>query len=269
MNGISDPSRIQVDQVIEIPWPTATVDPNAVVTNTPANETGSNADDTQILAAGGTEESNLLPFDPFAPTATRTLQPGVQWHTVQFGENIVGIAVEYGANIEILSQLNPEVAFSQCDFGLDSGGGSCIVQLFEGQLLRVPAPTPTPTLPPTASGSETPTPTVTPTFNAPSPLSPANQAFFTRDQIITLRWVSSGTLNPGEAYHIEARNLNTGEIYVTETQELFFIVPNEWQAGDSARHEYEWTVSIINSNDPTELFYMTQPRTFIWQGRGS
>src|SRR5690606_25896060 len=55
-------------------------------------------------------------------TPTPTLQPGIAFHTVQSNENIIVIGTQYGANVEILSQLNPEIAFSQCDFGLDFGG---------------------------------------------------------------------------------------------------------------------------------------------------
>lgn len=269
LNGLSDPSRIQVDQVIEIPWPTATIDPNAIPTSTPEANTGSSSGDTQFVASNATSESDLLPFDPFAPTATKTLQPGVMWHTVAFGENIVVIALRYGANVEILSQLNPEVTFAQCDFSIDSGGGSCTVNLFEGQLLRVPAPTATPTLPPTPSGSETPTPTVTPTFNAPSALSPTDRSFFTNDQIITLRWISTGTLSPGEVYHVDVKNVTTGDSYTMDTQELFVLVPSEWQGIENERYEYQWTVSVKNAGRPDELRYTTEPRTFIWQGRGS
>ena len=206
-------------------------------------------------------------IDPFGPTATWTLQAGVTWHRVVAGETIISIAVEYGANVRILSELNPEITFSQCDFGLDSGGGTCVVNLYEGQLMRVPAATPTPTLPPTASGSETATPLPTATFNAPSALSPVDRAFFTRNELVTLRWIPTGTLNPGQTYRVEVENVTSGQSYAAETDNPFFIVPAEWQGNDAQRYEYRWTISVVARDQLNNPVYVTEARTFIWEGQ--
>jgi hypothetical protein len=200
---------------------------------------------------------------------TETLQPGVAWHTVRKDENIIIIAVAYGATLRILSELNPQVTFSQCDFGLGTGGENCVVQLFEGQQLRVPAPTPTPTIQPTASGSETPTPTATPTFNAPTALSPSNRAFFQKDDLITLRWVGTGTLSENQSYLIQVEDQTSGHEYSATTQELFFIVPNDWQSQENDRHDYIWSVSVIDSANPDNPYFTTETRIFTWQGQGS
>ena len=268
INNLSDPARIQEGQILEIPWPTPTPDPNA--------ETTPSLDDSDSASSGnnGVEVSeNPLfgsgdePFDPFAPTSTATLQPGVMWHRVQAGDNIIAIAIKYGGNVEILSQLNPEVTFSQCDFGLDSGGASCTVFLAQGQLLRVPAPTPTPTVPPTATGSETPTPTPTATFNAPRAFSPDNRAFFEADQIVTLRWTATGILAPGQAYRVVLENLTTGVINHVDTLQLSTIIAEDWQGNDDRRYEYQWTVSVIDIENPDNPYFVTEARTFTWQGR--
>ena len=79
------------------------------------------------------------------------------------------IALQHDTTVKTLSDLNPEIDFSLCDFSSDYGGPECTVQLRYDQRIRVPAPTPTMTPIPTASGSETPTPSPTATFNAPSP----------------------------------------------------------------------------------------------------
>lgn len=264
INGLDDPSRIQIGQVLEIPWPTPTLDPNAIATEEVSDGASleSGASDDNINVNDSAEMADL------SATLTPTLQPGVIWHRVQSGENIILIAIQYGVNVEIMSQLNPEITFSQCDFGLDAGGAACTAPIFEGQLIRVPARTPTPTLSPTPSGSETPTPTATATFNAPSALSPDNRSAFRPDELVTLRWVATGTLGPGQAYRVEVTDQTTGSYYSANTQELFFIVPEGWQGQDSVQHEYHWTVSVINTSDPSDPLYTTEARVFRWQGRG-
>ncbi len=259
-NGLSSPDSLTVGQEIVVPAPTASAAPSQPSTETPAVD--SRLPQGIALAALASEST-------FAPgvTPTSTLQPGVMWHEVQPNETMISIAVQYGANAEILSQLNPEVPFLQCDFEFDSGGPRCIVQLGIGQQIRVPAPTATPTLPPTASGSETPTPTLTPTFNAPNALSPGDRALFQTDQLITLRWVTTGTLSSDTIYRVSVRDLTAGQEYVVETRELFFIIPTEWQGDDLRRHEYEWVVSVVSTREETIPVFSTQPRIFIWESR--
>jgi hypothetical protein len=181
---------------------------------------------------------------------------------------MVQIAYEYNTDAETLAQINPEVPFSQCDFSETSGGPSCTVLLQPGQLFRVPAPSPTPTLSPTPSGSETATPTITPTFNAPALISPNNRALFRADDLITLRWVSSGVLGIGERYQIIVRDLTSGAEYRETTQELFFIVPAAWQGTDDRRHDYEWRVGVVTESDRSNMLYPTEPRLFTWESRG-
>lgn len=257
INGLPNDSSIQVGQMIEVPWPTPTIDPNAEPTEIPEGESSTG---TTSLAF------NDPNFDPFAPTATATLLPGVQWHTVAPGENIIVIAVQYNADVKVLSELNPEVDFARCEFGERFGGPECIVQLAAGQILRVPEPTPVPTLSPTPSGSETPTPTATATFNAPSAISPGDLRFFSASELVTLRWVGTAALMPGQAYRVDVEDLTAGRSYNASTTELYFILPREWQGRDGQRHEYTWTVSVIDTATPETLFYTTLPRSFVWQG---
>jgi hypothetical protein len=258
LNNLTDASKIQVGQTIEVPWPTPTFDPNL----TPTSEaTGEAAGDSQSVAAAEVPvDSQGIPIPP-----TATLQPGVTWHRVQKDENVITIALEYGATLKILSELNPEVTFSQCDFSQGSGGENCTVMLFEGQMIRVPAPTPAPTLSPTPSGSETPTPTPTATFNAPSAVSPGDRAFFRADEFITLRWVASGTLGPGQVYAVRVEDTTNGKMYIGTTQELSFIIPEDWHGLSEARHDYIWTVSVIDSDKPDKPYFTTEPRMFTWQ----
>jgi hypothetical protein len=257
LNNLSDASMIQLGQNIEVPWPTPTVDPN-VTAETPVASSDSGGSVTLVVDAGG----RMVAIVP-----TETLQPGVMWHSVAHDENIIQIAFSYGANLRILSELNPEITFSQCDFGLGSGGANCVVNLSEGQLVRVPAPTVTPTIQPSPSGSETPTPTATSTFNAPTALMPSDRAFFSADAIVTLRWVATGSISAGQAYLVTARDTTANLSYSATTQELSFILPPEWQAADGARHDYEWEIAVIDTAHPEAPYYVTEIRRFTWQGR--
>lgn len=264
INDLRDETDIRPGDVIEVPWPTSTPDPNAAPP--PAEDAGSGDAATSANAAAAVSTEDPADFDPFdVPTAT--LLPGIAFHTVAQGENIISVAVQYNANVEILSQLNPEITFSQCDFGLDYGGPRCSVFLREGQRVRVPAPTSTPTIPPTASGSETPTPTATATFNAPSAISPGDRTFFRRAELVTLRWIGSGTLSPTQVYHLRIENLTSGIVYTVDVTDHSFVIPSEWQGLEAGRYEFVWTVSVIESGAPDDPLHTTTPRTFTWEGK--
>ncbi|MDX2160557.1 MAG: LysM peptidoglycan-binding domain-containing protein [bacterium] len=266
LNNLSAPEAVIAGQLIYIPWPTPTVDPNAASdAETPASVANAAlpADDNASFESAIIDQINLANL----PTPTETLLPGVMWHTVVSNENMVAIAYQYQTSAEVLSQLNPEITFSQCDYSLDTGGPTCTVLLIAGQQMRVPAPAPTPTLSPTPSGSETPTPSPTATFNAPSPLSPSNRALFVRTDLITLRWVPTGTLAVDEQYLVTVRDLTTGTTHTAFTSQLYYIVPENVQGQGSQRHEYEWTVSVVRNQDPASARFTTPPRLFTWEGR--
>jgi hypothetical protein len=267
INDIDDPLLVRPGDIIEVPWPTETPDPNAELTETASDATGetgnTGAESTGEVAANNFDDED---FDPFL-VATPTLPAGVMFHQVVLGENIISIGLQYGANVEVLSQLNPEVSFAQCDFSLDFGGPRCNVQLIEGQQIRVPAPTPTATIPPTASGSETPTPTSTPTFNAPSAVSPSNRAFFRADQLVTLRWIGTATLGENQTYRLRVENVTDGIVYTVDSIQTSFVLPLEWQGTEDARFEFTWIVSVINTNDPDNPLFTTTERMFTWVGR--
>ncbi len=263
LNNLTDPTRIQIGQSIEVPWPTPTVDPNAAPEPTTAAEIGSTAEGVSVADASVAVDASGLRIQP-----TETLPAGVIWHKVLPNENIISIAVDFGASLRNLSDLNPEVPFSQCDFGLGSGGPNCVVLLAEGQLIRVPAPTATPTIQPTPNGSETATPTATATFNQPSVISPSDLAFFQAGDLVTLRWVGTGSLVPGQAYLVQVEDQTANQSYSATTQDLSFILPDEWHARDGKRHNYVWTVALINTDQPDKPIFVTEPRRFTWLGLG-
>jgi hypothetical protein len=258
LNGISNAALLQQGQTLIIPWPTPTLDVNITI---PPTAIGEESSSLSIAEAEG--DATIDPF--LAPTAT--LQAGVTWYEVQPNDSILTIAFQFNANVEILSQLNPEITFSQCDFGEFSGGENCNVIVYPGQRVRVPAPTPMPTLSPTPSGSETRTPTPTATFNAPSLVSPGNIAHFQHDELITLRWLGSGTLSSTEIYRVRVQNLTNNAVYTSDTREIFFIIPDDWQGQEDIRYQYSWSVSIISVDRSDESIFTTDTRTFTWQGR--
>ncbi len=269
LNGLSAPESIQVGQQILIPWPTPTLDPNAPTPTPVGGNIGRRAGADLVFVENVDAASSSPPTETPTPTPvpTEALPPGVTWHVVQPNENMIIIASIYNTNAETLAQLNPEISFSQCDFSLDTGGPRCTVLLRQGQRMRVPAPTPTPTLSPTLSGSETPTPTATPTFNAPSAIAPPDRALFGVDDIITLRWITTGALGPGERYRVIVRDLTAEREFSADTTDLLFIIPVEWQGADQRLHVYEWTVSVIREQAPDSPLFTTNPQTFSWQGR--
>ena len=261
LNGIADETRIQVGQEVVVPRPSPTVDPAATAAATDAGEIDS------ASAAKPLVELELLAFDPFAPTETPTLLPGLMWHVVQPDENMIAIAVQFETDAKSLSDLNPEIDFLLCDFGLAFGGPECTVQLRQGQKMRVPAPTPTMTLIPTASGSETPTPLPTATFNAPIAQSPPDQAFFAPLEQVTLRWVATGRLAPAEVYRIELRDTDSGASFTAETRELFYILPDNWRPRDMVSHHFVWRISVLDTGNG-RVSHSTAERAFVWQGAG-
>ncbi len=273
INGLNSPQELQLGQTLEIPWPTPT--PSA-----PDDTSMQSAPLDEVTGTGGgaPPPTEAIVYNEFGtPDALAyyrnlepTLRPGLAWHTVQAGETIMGIAYMYETSVETLSQLNPEVAFLQCDFGERYGGPNCSVMLTEGQRIRVPVPMPTATLTLTPNGTFTPTPTVTPTYNAPYLLSPDDDARFMADQIVTLRWGSTGTLGMDARYVVRLTDLENGEQHMTLTTDLSYTLPEGWQPADGQTHTFEWTVSVatVDAQDliVDEVFF-TSPRRFSWDSR--
>ncbi|MDE2950409.1 MAG: LysM peptidoglycan-binding domain-containing protein [Chloroflexota bacterium] len=260
INGIVDETRIQIGQDIVVPLPSVTTGPlSAPVPQLNASASLENTPASEGLA--------LLSFDPFAPPETPTILPGLTWHRVAAGDSMIAIAVQYDTDAKQLSDLNPEVAFALCDFSLPYGGGECIVELIEGQTLRVPAPTATITPVPTLSGSETPIPPATATVNAPFAVAPPDRAFFGAGDQITLRWVATGTLAADEIFRVVISEVGTVNRFSADTRDLFFILPRQWQADDDQRHTYTWQVSIVSQTSDASST-ATDMRTLVWEGSG-
>ncbi len=267
MNDMESAAELRENQTLEIPWPTPTPGGDPAQQSSDA---GAEAGDSMALASEpvlnefGTPD-RLAQYQNVEPT----LRPGQKWHVIQAGETIAGIAYQYDTTVEILSQINPEIPFLQCDYGQTYGGPNCSVMLYEGQSLRVPVlvPTPEPTATP---GTRTPTPQPTPTYNAPYVIAPENEAHFNGDQIVTLRWNGTGTLAANERYVVRVLDRDTGENFLALVPDTFYSLPGGWQPDDGNRHTLEWTVSIgtIDADfNVVDEYDMTTPRRFTWNSR--
>ncbi len=261
LNNITDANAIQAGLQVIIPWPTPTIDPNAIPTATPIAEgtSSANAGSGDGLAL---DESILA----FAPTATATLPAGVMFHEVQPNENLLAITNQYSIDLKVFSELNPEMDFSRCDLSSAFGGPSCIITLSIGQSVRVPAPAPTATQIPTIDPNATATPTATATFNEPEALSPSDRQFFSANQLITLRWLPTGILASNEQYRVDVEDITSGTLYTALTRDVFFIIPPEWRGQIAVRHDYFWTVGVVSEADTNTVLFPSTPRMFVWQG---
>ncbi|MBC7814647.1 MAG: LysM peptidoglycan-binding domain-containing protein [Burkholderiales bacterium] len=188
-------------------------------------------------------------------------------HTVLPGETIVGIASEYSTTIEVLSQLNPDLFFSGCNFTIPSGGPECNVLISEGLCVNVPMPTPTPTLSPTPSGNETATPT--PTYAPPMVVSPPQNAI-AQAGVIRLQWVSVGELGDQEVYLVQVEDTTNAATFTQVTKDTSLLLPASLIPNDGQTHIINWRVSVARPNDQGVYRVVSGDgplRTFQWQSQ--
>jgi LysM repeat protein len=248
LNGLKSANSLMEGQTLEIPWPTPTDDGQG---NAATSDSGTPGD-----------TANVEP----------TLPPNVTWYTVKKGDTAIAVAYKFGTTMSALRDLNPEIQFLQCDFGMPMGGKDCTLrpQLGEGQRVRVPAPAASPTVSATPNGSETPTPTPTATFNAPYSDSPGNNMLYEAGALPALRWVASGQLDPKQVYLVTVTDKITNVVYHGTTRDLAFQVPAEWQPTDGKRHLFEWSVAVASKDEhgtPIPSALSTETRTFSWESR--
>jgi hypothetical protein len=223
----------------------------------------------------------LIPLPTITPTPenmslTATIQAAVPQvnlpvttniipHSVREGETILGIAEQYRTTLRILNDLNPELAFLNCDFSIPSGGESCNVLIGVGTPVFVPAPTATPTLSPTPSGLETATPT--PTFTAPLVSFPPRDAVIQGASTFAVRWVSVGVLQPGQVYLAQFENIATGATFNDITRANSYLVPESLAPTTAQPEVLRWRVSVAQQNAQGLYDFVGAQgdwRTFTW-----
>lgn len=260
LNNLSCESCLQVGQVIQIPRPTPTLDLTVIV-DPSSGALNVTPNDTVALVSEEVSADDLIATRQIA--AEPTLDPNLQYITIQKGQTLYDIVAIYNADVKLLSEINPEVDFPQCDFGERFGGPTCAVFFYEGQRIRVPAPTATPTLPPTPSGSETPTPTATPTINVPTAFSPQDGAQFDATSLVTLRWQTTGTLGINQAYLVRVKNVETEQEFAGLTCDLAFDITADWQGQENKFYEYTWTVSVVDLSEGAGGDYAVRRAGFL------
>jgi LysM repeat protein len=266
LNDMKSATELQLGQTLEIPWPTPT--PGGEPTLPAATEEGSDSGGVETVSLSTTVNEFGTP-DALATyqNSEPTLRPGMAWHTVTQGQTLYEIVLIYDTSAEVLSQINPEIPFLQCDFGIQTGGPNCSVSLSIGQRLRVPVPLPTQTMTPTPVGTLTPTPTATATFNAPFLSSPDDKTHFHADELVTLRWLGTGTLAANERYLVRVTDTTIGQDYEALVFDLLYKLPGGWQPMDGKSHDFEWTISIVTvdaQNNVVNEDHITEARHFTW-----
>jgi hypothetical protein len=189
-------------------------------------------------------------------------------HTVQEGERMVGIALDYNMTLEQLSVVNPDISFFGCDFDEPAGGPNCGPVIVVNQCVNVFLPTVTPTLSPTPSGSETAT--AMPTYIAPIANSPSDGALVPGG-LLRLMWVSVGVLRQNEVYFIQVTDTTSGMTSPNQyvTRSTSFLLPAEMIPTDGQTHSIQWSVSVAEQNEQGayRIVSGTTTRTFQWQSR--
>lgn len=187
-------------------------------------------------------------------------------HEVGEGDTAVDIAGFYATTLEVLSPLNPSLAWGGCDFTNPSGGPSCNPGLRIGACVTVPLPTSTPVPTTTPSGRETATPT--PTHEPATVISPPNGAIASNQ--VVLSWVSVGILRGDEQYLIDIEDRTAGTSNAFATRNTNYILPNDLIPTDGQTHEIGWRVYVAQQN-PDGTFSpvggVGEWNTYQWQSR--
>lgn len=210
---------------------------------------------------GGELTATAVFLNPPSPTPPRLTMV----HTVEEGQTIIGIALQYNTTMAILAELNPQLFWVGCDFTIASGGENCNPPLSIGDEIIVPMPTPTPTLSPTPSGSETPT--LTPTPGPVRLLWPADGSII-QGGPLTLRWVSAGMLEPDRFYQVTVTDHTLGKVYTAFVRTNTLTLPGELQPVDDLTHEVSWQVEVVQVGNDNVAFRVGAPgfsRRFQWR----
>lgn len=177
-------------------------------------------------------------------------------HTVQPGDTLISIAVQYGADLDAIIAANPDI---NPDL------------IYVSQQIVVPLLPPTST--PTPTFTPTPTSTPGPPLKAPIPLHPADgQIFEGPEASIVLSWATVEALGKGQMYLVEVEVPNQPSVIQYVTDSTSWRLPAElWPNGDE--HTCLWRVTIVEqpsdaASDPAAWYHASPPssvRHFEWR----
>lgn len=188
-------------------------------------------------------------------------------YEVQEDDSLVSIATNYNTTLEIMSQLNPDLNWFNCEFDQPSGGPSCSPTIQIGQCIDVPQPTPVPTFTLTPSGLETPTPT--PTYPAPRMLYPVNNVVVPPGRF-DLQWVGVAGLTSDDEYLVEITDVTSGQKLLQVTESTSFTMLDSFVPSDGQAHTIQWRVSVARKNESGVYGYVGgtgEWRVFDWMSQ--
>lgn len=223
----------------------------------------------------------IIPLSPDAvpvhPTATEALAfVGIVTHTVQSGDTLYGIAIQYGTTLEELVRLN-RIQSEEQTLRI----GQVLIIAEGAPPTRTITPTPTNTDTPTVTPTRWPTPaepTATPPYPYAAPFllgPPDGRTFEGRDMAVLLNWTSVGILEADEWYVVRVRV--SGPAGVTEVEE--WVKPTSWRLPDALRppaegepQNYLWDVAVRRQTGTdkdgqatgTDVSPRSVTRSFIW-----
>jgi len=232
----------------------------------------------ELLSIG---QKLVIPLSPDAvpvrPTATEALGfVGLVTHTVQSGDTLYGIAIQYGTTTEELVRLNQMQSEEQI-----LSIGQVLIIAEGAPPTRTATPTPTDTATPTVTLTPWPTlaqPTATPPYPYPAPFllgPPDGRTFQGRDTAVLLNWTSVGILKADEWYVVRVRV--RGPAGLSEAEE--WIKPTSWRLPDALRppagggpQTYLWDVVVRRQTGtgkdgrPTgpDLSPRSVTQSFVW-----
>ncbi|MDW8070494.1 MAG: LysM peptidoglycan-binding domain-containing protein [Anaerolineae bacterium] len=177
-------------------------------------------------------------------------------HTVQPGDTLISIAVQYGADLDAIIAANP---------GINPD------LIYVSQQLVVPLLPPTPT--PTPTFTPTPTSTPGPPLQAPVLLYPADgQIFEGIETPVVLSWAAVETLSKGQMYLVEVEIPGQPSVIQHVTQATLWRLSAELRPRGS-EHTCLWRVTVVEQlpgapSDPITWPRLSLPspvRRFEWR----
>jgi LysM repeat protein len=202
------------------------------------------------------------------PGSTAAEPPAYPTYIVQAGDSCLGIAIQFGVELDDLAALN---GMGECNF------------ISEGQVLYIPVGgtptppgvTPSPSQPPAGNGQEAAAGTTA--WPAPGLIAPTAGQAFAAGANVTLQWSSVGELGPNEFYEVWVEDVtcNCGRVYQTATSQTNLTLPPSFAPSEAAEHGYEWRVQVVKQAGTTgnaQPVYqpagaLSSTGTFSWMGR--
>jgi LysM repeat protein len=208
-----------------------------------------NIDDASSLSIG---QVLLIPTNSKTTPEAENSEPAqLINYTVESGDTLLGIALEYDTTVETIQAANPDV-------NLDL--------IFPGQEIVVPLAPPTPTATPTTAPTSTATPG--PDYLAPNLLSPTAGEVVDSPTLL-FNWTSTGLLAPDEFYVLRLTWANGQHTEAWVKNNSWRIIPDQRLSGGPIL----WTVSIMRQTgtdshgSPTgiNLSPSSEQRTVEWR----